>query len=135
MQHWTMPEVATRFEQAVKTLRRLPSVKVKGYFNVWPTIIRTTAEQLGMEVEPLRMGPPSAEAIDEMEETIQWIFLLDNEEERRLIWLRAARVPWRPICWRLGVGRTTAYHMWKVALLKIVTRLNVKRNGGRNGRK
>lgn len=135
MKNWTMPEVATRFEQAMKTLRRLPSVKVQGYFNVWPAIVRTTAEQLGMEVDPLRMGPPSAEAIDEMEETIQWIFLLDNEEERRLIWLRAARVPWRPICWRLGCGRTTAYHMWKVALLKIVTRLNVKRNGGRNGRK
>ena len=132
---WTMPEIAERFENAVKTLRRLPSVKVQGYFNAWPAIIRTVAEQMGMEAQPLRMGPPSAEAIGEMEETIQWIFLLDTEEERRLIWLRAARVPWRPICWRLGCGRTTAYHMWKVALLKIVTRLNAKRNGGRNGRK
>ena len=57
---WTMPEVAERFEDAVKTLKRMPSAKVQGYFNAWPAIIRTVAEQLQMEVEPLRMGPPSA---------------------------------------------------------------------------
>ena len=135
MKEWTMPEVADRFEQAVRTLRRLPSVKVQGYFNAWPPIIRTTAETLQMEVEPMRLGPPSAEAISHMEETIQWIFLLDTEEERRITWLRAARVPWRPICWQLGCKRTTAHHKRKMALLKIVTRLNAKRNGGRNGYK
>ena len=135
MKNWTMPEVASRFEEAVRTLRRLPSVKVQGYFNAWPPVIRTTMEMLQMEAQPMRLGPPSAEAISRMEETMQWIFLLDTEEERRLIWLRAARVPWRPICWRLGCGRTTAYHMWKVALLKIATQLNTKRNGGRNGYK
>lgn len=134
MQRYTMPEIADRFEHAVKTLKRLPSAKVQGYFNAWPTIIRTTVEQMDMEAEPLRLGPPSAEAIAKMEETIQWIFLLDTEEERRLIWLRAARVQWKPICYRLGVGRTTAYHMWRVALLTIVTRLNAKRSGGRNVR-
>ena len=82
---------------------------------------------------PLRLGPPSAEAISRMEATIDWIFLLDTEEERRIIWLRAARVPWRPICYQLGCKRTTAHHKHKMALSKIVTRLNAKRNGGRNG--
>ena len=33
MKQWTMPEVAQRFEEAVKTLRRLPSGKKQGYFN------------------------------------------------------------------------------------------------------
>jgi hypothetical protein len=50
----------------------------------------------------MRLGPPSAEAVARMEETIQWIFFLDDEAERRLIWLRAARVPWKPICYRIG---------------------------------
>jgi|APTNR8051073442_1049403.scaffolds.fasta_scaffold45775_2 hypothetical protein len=134
MKNYTMVDIADRFEEAVKTLKRMPSAKVQGYFNAWPQIVRTTAEQMEMEAEPLRLGPPSAEAVGKMEETIQWIFLLDTEEDRRLIWLRAARVPWKPICWRLGVGRTTAHHMWKVALLTIATRLNAKRNGGRNVR-
>jgi hypothetical protein len=132
MKEWTMPEVADRFQEAVRTLRRLPPVRKNGYFNTWPAIVYTTAEVLQMETQPLRLGPPSAEAISRMEATIEWIFLLDTEEERRIIWLRAARVPWRPICWQLGCGRTTAYHLWRVALLKIVAQLNTKRNGGRN---
>lgn len=135
MTHWTRREISERFEDALKTLRRMPSVRVQGYFNAWPPIVRTTMEILQMEVEPLRLGPPSAEAISQMEETIQWIFFLDTEEERRMVWLRAARVPWRPICARLGVCRTTAYQLHKEALVKIATALNLKRNGGRNGRK
>ena len=133
MKHWTRRDIAERFEDALKTLRRMPSVRVQGYFNAWPPIVRTTMEILQMEVEPLRLGPPSAEAISQMEETIQWIFFLDTEEERRMVWLRAARVPWRPICGRLGVCRTTAYQLHKEALVKIATALNLKRNGGRNG--
>ena len=124
MEKWTVTDIADRFEQAVKTLRRMPPVIIKGYFNTWPPIVRTAVEQMGMEAEPLRRGPPSAEAISRMEETIQWIFLLDDEDERRLIWLRAERVQWKQICWRIGCGRTKAWQMWVMALLKIVTRLN-----------
>jgi hypothetical protein len=45
-------------------------------------------------------------------------------EERRLVWLRAEGVPWKRITRRLGVGRTTAWQRWTIALLKIATRLN-----------
>ena len=124
MEKWTVTDIADRFEQAVKTLRRMPPVVIKGYFNTWPPIVRTIVEQMQAEQEPLRRGPPSAEAISRMEETIQWIFLLDDEDERRLIWLRAERVHGKQMCWRIGCGRTKAWQMWVMALLKIVTRLN-----------
>ena len=126
---WTMTDVADRFEEAVYTLKRMPSVRVQGYFNAWPEIVRTTMEQLQADRVPQRMGPPPADAISRMEETIQWIFWLDGEEERKLVWLRAARVPWKPICWRLGCGRTKAWQMWSYALLKIATRLNTRQSG------
>lgn len=126
---WTVTDVADRFEDAAYTLKRLPSVRVQGYFSTWPPIVRTTMEQLQEDHVPLRLGPPSAEAITRMEETIQWIFFLDDEGERRLIWLRAARVPWKPICWRIGCGRTKAWQMWTIALLKIAMRLNAKQRG------
>jgi hypothetical protein len=94
--------------------------------------VRTVAEQLAEDRLPLRLGPPSAEAISRMEETIQWIFFLDDETERRLIWLRAARVPWRLICPRVGYKRTTAWQKWVIALMKITVRLNAKpKLGGR----
>jgi hypothetical protein len=45
-------------------------------------------------------------------------------EERRIIWMRAEGLPWKRITHRLGIGRTTAWQRWTIALLKIATRLN-----------
>ena len=126
---YTVTDVADRFEEAAQTLHRLPRVGVQGYFNAMPPVIRTAAEVLQEEKLPMRMGPPSAEAISRMEEVLDWIWWLDDEDERRLIWLRAERVIWKRICWRLGCGRTKAWQMWTYALLKIVTRLNAKQGG------
>jgi hypothetical protein len=136
--NWTVTDIAERFEEAAATLRRLPSVKVRGYFNAWPQIIRTVREKLDEDKEAYRHSPPQPDAISRMEETIQWIFFLESEQEKRLIWLRAEGVKWKQICGRIGCGRTKAWHLWVVALLKIATRLNnggiPKRNGGRNVR-
>jgi uncharacterized phage-like protein YoqJ len=88
--------------------------------------MRTVLEQLQQEPPKLYLGPPQADAITRMEETIQWIFYLDDEAERRLILLRAERVPWKIICGRIGCGRTKAWQMWVIALLRISTRLNLK---------
>ena len=129
MKQWTAIDVVKRFESAVYTLKRLPPVRVMGYKTQWPAVMLTEAEKLQADKLPLRLGPPSAQAIAEMEETIQWIFFLDDEAERRLIWLRAARVPWKPICYRIGCGRTKAWQMWTIALLKIAMRLNAKQRG------
>ncbi len=126
---WTVTDIADQFEEAAQTLRRMPPVKVQGYFNAMPPVIRTAMELLQEEKLPMRLGPPSAEAISRMEEALEWIWLLEDEEERRLIWLRAERVVWKRICWRLGCGRTKAWQMWTIALLKIVTRLNAKQGG------
>lgn len=131
-ERWTESAVADRFEDAVYTMKRLPPVRVQGYFSAWPAIVRTVAEQLAEDRLPMRLGPPSAEAIARMEETIHWIFFLDDEDERRLVWLRAARVPWRLICPRVGYKRTTAWQKWVIALMKITVRLNAKpKLGGR----
>lgn len=37
---WTIENVAARFEEAASTGRRLPPVRVQGYFNTWPVIVR-----------------------------------------------------------------------------------------------
>ena len=124
MKKWTVTDVANRFEDAVFTLKRLPSVRVKGYGKMWPEVVHSTAELLQAEVLPMRLGPPSSKSISEMEECFQWILWLDDETERRIVWLRARKVHWKQICWRIGFGRTKAWHIYTVALLKIATRLN-----------
>jgi Domain of unknown function (DUF6362) len=51
---------------------------------------------------------------------ISWL----EEEERKLIWLRAFRLPWRVICTQLGISKTVASERWNTALLKIAQRVN-----------
>ena len=63
------------------------------------------------------------EAIDRMDEALDWLMWLEAEE-RRLVWLRAEGLPWKRITHRLAIGRTTAWQRWTIALLKIATRLN-----------
>ena len=115
-------EVEERLRSAARTLRRLPNVKIQGYFSTWPTIIREPLEILQMEPEPLRITPSMAD-ITEMEEVLfvwlKWI----EPEERRLVWLRAERVRWKLICGRFGVGRTKAWEMYRRALASIAAKL------------
>ena len=45
MTEWTIEDVAARFEEAASTARRLPPVRVQGYFNCWPEIKRICQER------------------------------------------------------------------------------------------
>lgn len=114
--------VEDRIGSAARTLRRLPDVKVQGYFSTWPAIIREPLEILQMEPEPMRVRPSQLD-ITEMEEVLfiwlKWI----EPEERRLVWLRAERVRWKLICARMGVGRTKAWEMYRRALARIASRI------------
>jgi hypothetical protein len=38
MADWSIEDVAARFAEAADTGRRLPRVRVQGYFNVWPEL-------------------------------------------------------------------------------------------------
>lgn len=120
---WTAKDIAEHFEEAIYTLKRLPKPKLQGYHNLWPPIAYTLWELLAQEKRPFRLGPPLPDAIDRLEQTFEWIGWLEPEE-RKIVWLRAARVPWRGICTRFGVCKNTAAHRWTVALLKIAFRLN-----------
>jgi drug/metabolite transporter superfamily protein YnfA len=55
-----------------------------------------------------------------------WLRWLDPADAR-LLWLRANRKPWKPICWELGISRATANRRWQYGIAVIVWRLNGKR--------
>ena len=119
---WTANDVADHFEEAFRTLRKLPPVKTQGYFNTWPEIVRTSREIAAMDLEPMRVWP-SAAAITRLEQTFDWVLWIE-EDERKLVWSRAARRPWKHISYDLGVDRSTAWRRWQIALTKIAARLN-----------
>jgi len=119
---WTSDRVAAHFAEAFQTLRRLPPVRVRGYFNSWPAINRTRQEIAAMEVQPMRFTPSPA-AITRLEQTFDWVLWVE-EAERKLIWSRAARVAWKQITTEMGCDRTTAWRRWQNALGKIAAKLN-----------
>ena len=123
---WTEEMVAERFEACVNTLRKLPAVRVGGYVSTWPDIVYTPQEINRQESKPIRFTA-SPDEITRMEETLTW-FPWVNEAERKLIWLRAERVPWRVIARKTGFPKTSAQRYWQVALSKIARRVEAERN-------
>lgn len=130
MAEWTTEDVAARFVEAAETGRRLPRVKVQGYFNVWPAFSHEMWESYSAcEARPLHL-PPSPKAIERMMETMRWVIWLEVEQ-RHLIWMRAKHYEWRDICRRQGCCRMTAWRHWQKALLLVAEKLN--ENGHHSG--
>ena len=119
---WTATDVANQFEEAIYTLKKLPPVRVQGYFKVWPDIVHSPQELSMQEAQPLRLLAPP-DAITRLEQALSWLRWVDVEE-RKLIWKRAARMRWRVICWEMGCTRLTASRKWTGACLKIAAHLN-----------
>ena len=123
MAEWTIEDVAARFEEAASTGRRLPPVRVQGYFNTWPVIVRKEWETFAADEHVYRPFPPDPDAIDRMLETMRWVLWLE-EEQRHLVWMRAKDVDWKVIARRLACHRTTAWRAWQKALATVATNLN-----------
>ena len=123
MAEWTIDDVAARFEEAATTGRRLPPVRVQGYFNTWPPILRQQWEVFSAEDPVYRPLPPSPEAVDRMLEAMRWVLWLEIEA-RHLIWMRAKRYGWRDITIRFACDRTTAWRRWQRALEIVAAQLN-----------
>lgn len=114
--------VESRMRSAVLTLKRMPAVKVQGYISLWPNVIREPLEILQMEPNLLKIRPSSRD-ITELEEILFYWLPLLTVDERKLLWLRAYRTPWKAICWQFGCGRTKAWEMYKHVLGKIAMRI------------
>jgi hypothetical protein len=123
MTDWTIDDVADRLAEAAHTGRRLPPVKVQGYFNVWPIIVRKEWEKLAADGRSVHYVPPTPAAIDRMVEAMRWMQWIETEQ-RHLLWMRASDVEWKVICRRFGCDRTTAWRRWQRVLKIIADHLN-----------
>ena len=115
-------EIIAIFKEAVRTLKRLPPVKVQGYFSAWPDIAYTEKEVMRMD-KKTKTWPPTPEAISRMESAVSWLNLLETVEERKIVWMRANNVPWNEICKTFGTCRSNANKKYKNSLCKIVQKL------------
>ncbi len=111
-------QIIARIKEAILTIRRLPPVKVQGYFNAWPDIIYTEIEIIRMDKKP-KTWIATPDAITRMEEVLKWILLIEEVDDRKLIWIRAKGVPWEEIAKIFGFSRVTANKRYKKAIRKI----------------
>lgn len=120
---WTPDAVADRFTEAAVTARRLPPVRVQGYFNAWPVIVRSEWERMSADERPSYYFPPEPLDIDRMLEVMRWVRWLEVEQ-RHLVWMRAKNYDWKSICRRFACDRSTAWRRWQRALQTIADHLN-----------
>ncbi len=122
MAEWTIDVVAERFTQAARTAQRLPAVRVQGYFNVWPVIVRTEYERMARDDAPVLRFPPTPVEIEQMLEVMQWVQWLDVQQ-RHLVWMRAQRYRWCEVARRFGCAARTAQRRWEVAMFVVASEL------------
>lgn len=122
IQKMSMTDIADRLEQAAQTLKRLPPVRMQGYFGTWPPIVQDAMQSYGWDEVRIKMGPPSSRHISEMEETLRWLMWLEREEVK-LVWLRACGVKWKIIQRVLGWSVRKLQYDWRITLAKIEHRL------------
>jgi len=124
--HWTPLKVEARMEEAASVMRRLPEVRVRGYFNTWPTIIPEFSDLVGREPRRVKLPPPSPAAITRTEKAMEWLWWLEPDDAR-IVWMRAENKPWKIVCRQVGLSRTCAWEHWVVALCIITLKLNNQR--------
>ena len=120
---WTPSLVEERLIEAASVMKRLPNVRVPGYFNTWPKMLVEFADLVEQETPRLRLPPPAPDAISRMEEALGWLAGLDPIDSK-VVWLRASGERWKTICWKVGLGRTAANQHWLYALCVLAWRLN-----------
>lgn len=105
-------------ETAAYIDRLLPAVRALKYRCCMPDIIYTEQEKIFMDKKPLKIRP-NQEQISLWERVIfEWLPVL-SVDERRLVWKRANRIPWKLLCREFGISRQGLSKNYNMALAKI----------------
>lgn len=128
-QHWNEKIVMAHLEEAASIHRRLPEVKVAGYFSLWPETMKDDWTRLYDAVNGRnRMGSPMPHEVTYHEEIMQWLRWLPKSEQQ-IIWMRANRIPWKSLEHQFDVNRTKLWREMNAGLIRIASILNTKQEG------
>lgn len=116
-QKLTIEDIKTRIESAVYVMRLLPNVRVQGYRAAVLDVIYTPQEKMLMDKKPIRIHP-TGEQITQMDEVLTWLEVLEPWE-RKLVWKRGARIPWKFLCREFGLSRAQLNIKYNIALAKV----------------
>lgn len=118
----TIDEIKNRIESAVYTMKLLPPAKAQGYRLTKLDIIYTSQELVLMDKKTIKVRPTS-EQITQMDEVLEWLEVLEPWE-RKLVWKRGTRVPWKVLSYEFGLHRSNLCRHYEKALVKILIRIS-----------
>jgi len=123
----TAKYIRARLEEAADTLRRLPMPRemggLRGGKSTMPDYVQSAQEAYGYTQAEAPRIPPSAEAIDRMDEALAWLRWLP-EREGRLVWMRSMRIGWKRVTEEFHCDRTTAWRHYTAAIMVIAARVD-----------
>ena len=126
----TIEQIKQDLETAAYVDRLLPPVKAPKYRCCMPEIIYTPQELMFMDRRLLKVKP-TQEQISLWERVVlEWLPIL-SINDRRLVWKRANRIPWKLLCREFGLERTEMWRRYHGVLIKISFYINGKNVGNK----
>ena len=123
---WQRDEVRFRLEEAAETLkaqtlsiRDMPSSRV----TAWPDVVHDAIVAYGYAPVRMRPAAPTPAKISRADEAVQWLFWL-SDRERKIVWARACRIPWRRLAAMDGRSHTTLRKIFAGGLDVVLRNLN-----------
>ncbi len=114
----SVDDIKNILETAAYVERLLPPVRSPKYRCFMPQIVYTAQEIAFMDRRSIRPRPTQEQVgLWEMV-VLVWLPLLEKEE-RRIVWKRANRIPWKFLCREFGVSRQVLAVRYDKAIIKI----------------
>ena len=120
----TTNQVAEQLKEAAVTLKRMPEENLQRLKSNWPETIPVWGDY-GDEKTRLRLGPPTPDAIDRMDEALGWFRWLEADEGK-LAWAVASGINRKVIGAKFGIHRGTVWREWKAIMRKLTAIINLR---------
>lgn len=125
----TLEQIKADLETAVYVERLMPPVQFPKYRGFWPEVVYTPQEIALMDRRPVPPHPTQEQIAIWEKVILQWMPLLDVEE-RKLVWKRAAHIPWKLLCIEFGWHRSKLNEKYNVAISRIQGFLSGQKSRG-----
>ena len=120
--NWDAKLVKALLIDAAETLRLLPSANLKNKLTYWPDVIQESTILWTKGYTPTRRRA-SPQKIDELDVILKWLLPL-SAEERRIVWAKSCKIPWRKLEDIDGRSHTTLRKIYTRGVEKICVLLN-----------
>ena len=114
----TPEQIKKDLETAAYVERLMPPVRPPKYRCCMPDVVYTPQEIAFMDRRPIKPLPTQEQVSIWDKVVLEWLPLL-SVSERRLVWKRANRIPWKYLCRENGCTRINLWYRYDKAILKI----------------